>query len=82
MLFDGRDLGGEPGTAWSPNGRSIAFAMKPAGATDDNESEVYVMNSDGSGIKRLTAAPGDDLIRTGARMASASSSIPPARRPT
>ena len=55
--------------------------MKPAGATDDNESEVYVMNSDGSGIKRLTAAPGDDLIRTGARMASASS-IPPARRPT
>ena len=61
MLFDGRDLGSEPGTpAWSPNGSAIAFAMKPAGASDDNESEVYVMNSDGSGIKRLTAAPGDD----------------------
>jgi len=61
MLFDGRDLGSEPGTpVWSPTGGVIAFAMKPAGAADDNESEVYVMKSDGSGIKRLTAAPGDD----------------------
>ena len=61
MLFDGRDHGTEPGTpAWSPDGAVIAFAMKPAGASDENESEVYVMRSDGSGIRRLTSTPGDD----------------------
>jgi TolB protein len=61
MLFDGGELGSEPGTpAWSPGGRSIAFAMKPAGATDENESEIYVMRADGSEIRRLTATPGDD----------------------
>lgn len=61
MLFDGGTLGSEPGTpVWSPDGQSIAFAMKPAGATDENESEIYVMRLDGSDIRRLTDAPGDD----------------------
>jgi TolB protein len=61
LLFDGGDLGSEPGTpVWSPDGRSIAFAMKPSGATDENESEVYTMRADGSGVTRLTTVPGDD----------------------
>ncbi len=61
LLFDGGELGSEPGTpVWSPNGKSIAFAMKPAGATDENESEIYVMRADGSARQRLTNAPGDD----------------------
>ena len=61
LLFDGGNLGDEPGTpVWSPDGRMIAFAMKPTGATDENESEIYVMRSDGSGAQRLTNAPGDD----------------------
>jgi TolB protein len=61
MLFDGGELGSEPGTpAWSPDGRAIAFAMKPAGATDENESEIYAISPAGSGIRRLTNAPGDD----------------------
>ena len=61
LLFDGGQLGSDPGTpVWSPDGLSIAFAMKPAGATDENESEIYVMGRDGSGIHRLTTAPGDD----------------------
>lgn len=61
LLFDGAKLGSEPGTpVWSPDGGSIAFAMKPAGAADENESEVYVMRPDGSGVRRLTDAPGDD----------------------
>ena len=61
MLFDGGDLGIEPGTpVWSPDGKQIAFAMRPAGATDENESEIYVMGADGSEIRRLTGAAGDD----------------------
>jgi TolB protein len=61
LLFDGGELGSDPGTpVWSPDGRSIAFAMKPAGASDENESDIYAMNVDGSGFRRLTAAPGDD----------------------
>lgn len=61
MLFDGGDLGSDPATpVWSPDGRTIAFAMRPAGATDENESEIYVMAADASNIRRLTAVPGDD----------------------
>lgn len=61
LLFDGGELGSDPGTpVWSPDGLTIAFAMKPAGATDENESEIYVMSGGGSGIRRLTTAPGDD----------------------
>lgn len=61
LLFDGGELGSDPGTpVWSPDGGAIAFAMKPAGATDENESEIYVMDRDGSGPRRLTMAPGDD----------------------
>jgi TolB protein len=61
LLFDGGALGIDPGTpVWSPDGRSIAFAMRPAGATDENESEIYVMNAEGRGIRRLTETPGDD----------------------
>jgi TolB protein len=36
--------------AWSPDGRRIAFASDRAGG----EQEVYVMNADGSGLRRLT----------------------------
>jgi TolB protein len=61
MLFDGGELGSDPATpVWAPGGRTIAFAMRPAGATDENESEIYVMAADASAIRRLTAAPGDD----------------------
>ncbi len=61
MLFDGGKLGVEPGTpVWAPDGRSIAFAMRPDGATDENESEVYSMSAEGAGVRRLTSAPGDD----------------------
>ena len=61
MLFDGGALGDGPsGAVWSPDGRTIAFAMTPRGATDANESEVYAMRPDGSGVRRLTSTPGDD----------------------
>lgn len=61
LLFSGGSLGSEPGTpVWSPDGTTIAFAMRPASATDENESEIYVMRSDGSAVRRLTQASGDD----------------------
>jgi TolB protein len=61
ILFDGGRLGSEPGTpVWSPDGSSIAFAMKPSGAADENESEIYTMRADGSGVTRLTTVQGDD----------------------
>jgi TolB protein len=61
LLFDGGALGSDPGTpVWSPDGQHIAFAMTPAGATDENESEIYVMRSGGSGVQRLTTVAGDD----------------------
>ena len=61
LLFDGGKVGSDPSTpVWSPDGRSIAFAMRPTGATDENESEIYVMAADASKLRRLTNAAGDD----------------------
>jgi TolB protein len=41
--------------AWSPDGRKLAFT------TDrDGNAEVYTMNSDGSGLRRLTDNPAFD----------------------
>lgn len=61
LLFDGAGQGTDAGTpVWSPDGTRIAFAMTPLGATDPNESDVYVMRPDGTGVRRLTTAPGDD----------------------
>lgn len=61
MLYDGGKAGINPSTpVWSPDGRTIAFAMRPADAADEEESEIYVMRSDGTHVRRLTYAPGDD----------------------
>jgi LysM repeat protein/Tol biopolymer transport system component len=42
---------------WSPDGRQIAFQHDSGGNVD-----VYVMNPDGSNIRRLTDAPGPDAL--------------------
>ena len=42
--------------AWSPDGRRIAFA-----SVRDGNSEIYVVNSDGGGLRRLTRNAGPDL---------------------
>ena len=34
--------------------------MRPAGAIDENESEIYTMRRDGTQFRRLTTAPGDN----------------------
>jgi TolB protein len=40
---------------WSPQHHEIAF-----GSTRDGNEEIYVMNADGTGVRRLTAEPGAD----------------------
>jgi hypothetical protein len=42
-----------PTAVWSPDGRMIAFS-----SWRDGQSEVYVMNADGSGQRRLTQRGG------------------------
>jgi Tol biopolymer transport system component len=44
-----RSAPSESAAAWSPDGERIAFVR--------NSTEIYVMNADGSGLKRLGGAP-------------------------
>jgi TolB protein len=48
------------GALWSPNGRRIAFASTRDTRDNDN-GELYVMNADGSGVRRLTRTPGTEV---------------------
>jgi len=38
--------------SWSPNGNKIAFQLAPGGGMN---SQVYIINADGSGIRQITA---------------------------
>lgn len=40
------------GVSWSPNGSQLAFQLAPGGGMN---SQVYVMNPDGSGVTQITA---------------------------
>jgi Tol biopolymer transport system component len=43
--------------AWSPDGRRIAF-----GTNRDRNGEIYVMNADGTGQRRLTRTPEHEFV--------------------
>jgi TolB protein len=49
------DLGQPASPSWSPDGKSIALGLH----VDDN-SDIYVINADGSGLVRLTQDPAWD----------------------
>lgn len=44
------------GASWSPDGKRVAFTMSV-----DGNPEIYVVNADGSELKRLTRAQGIDV---------------------
>ena len=46
---------------WSPDGSRIVFMSMEPGATGSNpDYDIFVMDADGSGVRRLTDAPGQD----------------------
>jgi Tol biopolymer transport system component len=46
---------------WSPDGTKIAFmAQLPGASGSDPDYEIYVMDADGSHVRRLTRNPGSD----------------------
>ncbi|MFC1575087.1 TolB family protein [Gemmatimonadota bacterium] len=47
---------------WSPDGSKVAFITER-----DGNQEVYLMNSDGTGVLNLTQNPGDDTFFHGSR---------------
>ena len=47
--------------AWSPDGSRIAFmAQEPDAYGSNPDYNIFVMNADGSDLRRLTTAPGED----------------------
>ena len=42
---------------WSPNGSKIVFTSEVLNAAGDDDLELFVMNSDGSGVQQLTVSP-------------------------
>ena len=55
-LLHGKSTPGDVQTpAWSPDGRKLAFVSQR-----DGNSEIYVMNADGSAQKNLTRQPASD----------------------
>lgn len=51
------DGGKDSFPAWSPNGRTIAFSREVGGNVD-----IYLVNTDGSNLRRLTTAEGPDTL--------------------
>ena len=47
--------------AWSPDGSRIAFmAQEPDASGSNPDYNLFVMNADGTDVRRLTDAPGED----------------------
>lgn len=44
--------------AWSPDRKKIAFAVAHSGKDWEKDSDIYVMNTDGTNLHRLTRTPG------------------------
>jgi len=58
--------GSNSAPSWSPDGSRLAVAL-----TRDGLTQVYIINADGSGVRRLTNTNGIDTNRSFPRMAAA-----------
>ena len=52
---------GDTEPAWSPGGTYIVFARDVTSDTTDDGDEIYIMNANGTGVKRLTNSAGADF---------------------
>lgn len=48
--------------AWSPNGSQVAFIACPPSVSSRGDSEVYIIDSDGSGLRDITNNPANDGV--------------------
>jgi TolB protein len=46
--------------AWSPDGRRIAFMSPGVSTTSGSDYDIFVMNADGTHVRRLTTSSGED----------------------
>jgi TolB protein len=60
LVSSTESCGQEAGPAWSPDGRRIAIVSNgmPGGIPPFGESKIYVLNADGTGLRRLTRSSG------------------------
>jgi Tol biopolymer transport system component len=66
VVLDGENAAGpvnalvNTSASWSPDGQSIVFAHFQASwaSTLPEESELFVINVDGTGLRRVTTVPG------------------------
>lgn len=52
---------GDQVARWSPGGTMIAFTRDTSTSATNLRSDLYIMNADGSGLRRLTNSGGDNI---------------------
>ena len=60
-LTDSAD-GVDADPAWSPDGTQIAFRRTIPDGTEDGNEDVYVMNSDGSGLRPVAETKAEQVM--------------------
>ena len=58
-MISTRLFGGDP--AWSPDGKKIAFSGRTSGLQRRSHYDIYVVNANGSSLKRITESPTYDF---------------------
>ncbi|MFN2543939.1 MAG: TolB family protein [Actinomycetota bacterium] len=52
----------DPEPAWAPDGSAVAFAQMRKGT--EGHSDIWAVNADGTGLRRITRSPGRDFAPT------------------
>src|SRR6185436_7275826 len=59
---DAQPYSGIGDLAWSPDGKQLAFTSGHASATSLFHSDIYLINPDGTGLRRITNPPDASLF--------------------